>query len=411
MSSECDKKVQYSILLKYFEDKASLDEYNIVQSWFNNQDNNIQIENCLRLLWNEMDPDVRNPDVDLTALLHQIHHTINLTEKKEKIRSLPQRSKSVFPFKDVIKNMARVAAVLLLPLMAYLGWEVYSQKMWIKNQSEIVYNEIICPLGTRSQFELPDGTKGTLNNGSKLKYPVKFYGDTREVKLVGEAFFDVYHHKNKPFVINTDGLDVKVLGTRLNVYSYPEEGFQEFTLESGSIELIKEEDNKKISLGKMKPGQHVVYRYKDSKVDLDLERLSEEYESVNRISSKEELEEFLLNMNPSQYAVYESEEGNLNIKFDEPHYYTSWKDGKLVLRNDPMPSVLKRIERWYNVNFNILDERINEYTYWATFEEENLDQVLKLLSLSGPFEFKKHDIIPHADGTYKAQEIDVMFKN
>ena len=410
MSSKCDKEIQYSILLKYFEDKASVEEINLVKSWLNNQERNIRFESCLGLLWKEMDPDANDPALDLNALLHEVHHTINLAEKKEKIRSISQRSKPLFSFNLVLRNMARIAAVLLLPLIAYLGWEVYSQKMWIRNQSEIVYNEIICPLGTRSQFELPDGTRGSLNNGSSLKYPVKFYGDTRDVKLVGEAFFDVYHDKNKPFVINTDGLDVKVLGTRLNVYSYPEEGYQEFTLVSGSIELIKEEDNQKISLGRLKPGQHVVYRFEESNEDIDLEKLAKEYESVDKIYSKEELEEFLLNMNPGQYAVYESKDGDLNIKFDEPDYYTSWKDGKLVLRNDPMPNVLKRIERWYNVKFNIQDERINEYTYWATFEEENLDRVLKLLSLSGPFKFEKRPIVRIEDGTYKAQEIDVMLK-
>ena len=134
---------------------------------------------------------------------------------------------------------------------------------------------------------MPDGTRGSLNNGSRLKYPVKFYGDTRKVELVGEAFFDVYHDKNRPFIINTDGLDIKVLRTRLNVYSYPEEGYQEFTLESGTIELIKKENNQRISLGKMKPGQHVVYRFEESKVDFDLEKPDKESIPIDKINSKE----------------------------------------------------------------------------------------------------------------------------
>lgn len=410
MDSKCNKEIHYRIIKKYFEGTASDEESKLVQSWFNNPESSIKFESCLRLLWKEMDQDARNPAIELNELLHKIHHTINLAGKKENIRSSLQRSKPVISFNTVLRNIARIAAVFLLPLLGYIGWEIHSQKMWMTNQTEIVYNEIICPLGVRSQFELPDGTRGSLNNGSRLKYPVKFYGDTRNVELVGEAFFDVSHDKNRPFVINTDGLDIKVLGTRLNVYSYPGEGYQEFTLESGTIELIKKENNRRISIGKMKPGQHVVYRFEEGKVNLDSEKPDKESISINKVTRKEELEELLIEMKPGQSAVYNMKEGELDIKLDDADHYSAWKDGKLVLRNDPMPNVLKRIERWYNVQFNIMDESINEYTYWATFEEETLDQVLKLLTLSGPFKFEKRPKKKMADGTYKTQEIDIMIK-
>ena len=72
-----------------------------------------------------------------------------------------------------------------------------------------------------------------------------------------------------------------------------------------------------------------------------------------------------------------------------------------------MPVLLKRMERWYGVKFNILDNRINEYTYHATFQNENLDQVLHLLSLSGPLKFEKRPREEMADGTIKLLEIDV----
>jgi len=411
MNSKYNKEIQYSIIKKYFEDTASGEEKDLVYKWLNNPENIIRFESCLRLLWKEMDPDVNEPSIDLNALLDKVHHTINLTGKKEKIKSLQERTKPVISFNLVFRNLARIAAIMLLPLMAYLGWEVYNQKLWKKNQAEIVFNEIICPLGARSQFELPDGTRGSLNNGSSLKYPVKFFGSAREVELVGEAFLDVYHNKNKPFIIKTTGLDVKVLGTRLNVYSYADENYQEITLESGEIELIKREGDREISITSMKPGQHVIYRYEEDKVNVEMDKLVKESKTIDMVKSKEDLEEYSLKMKPGQNAIYEIQGGNIEIKFDETDHYTSWKDGKLILRNDPMIILLKRIERWYNVKFNILDESINEYTYWATFEEENLDQVLKLLSLTGPIKFEKHPREQLVDGTFSIQEIDVMLKN
>lgn len=270
-----------------------------------------------------------------------------------------------------------------------------------------MYNEIKCPLGAQSEFELPDGTKGNLNNGSTLKYPVKFTGNSREVELYGEAFFDVEQNKRMPFIINTVGLDVKVLGTRLNVYSYPDENYQEVTLESGSVELIQQEKGQETVIAEMEPGQHVVYRFGDGGSDAPAE--IEEGDLII-ISNREQMEDIGARLKPGKEALFRLEKGDLYLKKDETEQYTGWTDGKLILRNDPMPVLLKRMERWYSVKFNILDTRINEYTYWATFQEENLDQVLRLLSLTGPLKFKKQPREKLSDGTFKPLEIDVTIR-
>lgn len=411
MNSTNSKEIQYRILKKYFEDTASTEEKILVQGWLSDPESSMKCESCLRLLWDEMDQHEGKPVIEQKGLLDKIHHTINLGRKKEKIRSSSQKSKSTRSINLVLRNIASVAAILLLPLLGYISWEIFTQKMWLKGQAEITYNEFICPLGVRSEFELPDGTRGSLNNGSRLKYPVKFSGDFREVELVGEAYFDVAHIKNKPFIINTAGLDIKVLGTRLNVYSYPGEGYQEFTLESGSIELIKEENNQRISIGKMKPGQHLVYRYNEKNRDVETKESMQESKPLKKVDSNKGPTTILKEMKSRESAVFSIKEGELDIKLDDAEKYTSWKDGKLVLRNDPMPNQLKRIERWYNVKFNILDESINEETYWATFKEESLDQVLKLLTISGPLKFEKHPKEKSTDGNYKPQEIDIMIKN
>ncbi len=408
MNSNHSEDIQYSVIKKYFEDTASNDEKVLVEKWLNNPEGSFKIENGLRMLWKEINPNAYDPIIDMNALLDRIHHTINLS-RKEKISLLPENTKEVISFNTVLRSLARIAAILLLPLITYLGWEVFNQRMWTKSQTQIVYNEIICPLGARSQFVLPDGTKGSLNNGSRLKYPVTFQGDYRIVELHGEAYFDVQHNQRRPFIIKTKGLDVKVLGTRLNVYSYPEDGYQEFTLESGIIELIKKEKGQEISVLEMKPGQHAIYKF--SKAYPEQEQFSGKPLTTDKVNSREELEEFVTKMKSGQHVVYEIDEGEVSIKYEEIDYFTSWKDGKLILRNDPMPILLKRIERWYNVKFNIMDERIKRYTYWATFEEENLDQVLYLLSLTAPIKFERKPREKLEDGSYKTQEINVKLKN
>jgi len=401
-----EKENQYSDLKKFFENEGSQDEAESVIKWLQDPDSNYRFENCLHNLWKEFEPESVDETPDLDATLDRIHHVINIHSKPE-FKSLVQKASFGKKVNHFIKNLGRVAAILLVPLLIYTGWEYYHQRKWMATQTEVQYNEIICPLGAQSRFELPDGTTGNLNNGSRLRYPVKFSGKTREVELYGEAFFDVKSMKSNPFVINTTGLDIKVLGTRLNVYSYPEEDYQEITLESGSIELFKKEQDGETLIVEMKPGQHLVYKFERSDSSSGFGK-SEGNLIIN--DSKEELDEVVKEMAPGKQTIFNTDNGRVYLKYDDVEQYTGWTNGKLILRNDPMPKLLKRMERWYSVKFKIMDDGITDYTYWATFEEENLDQVLRLLSLTGPIKFTKLPREKKDDGTYKTQEIQVTLK-
>ena len=397
--------IEYRTILKYFENKASGEEIGKVTEWLGDPERAYNCEKKLHVLWDELNNDGKEDEKELEVLLDRIHHQIQLRGKKNtKLKVLVSDGKTKLKLDRVLRNLGRIAAIFLLPVMIYIGWEIFSQKMWIRSQAEVVYNEIKSPLGAQSQFELPDGTKGNLNNGSSLKYPAKFTGQTREVELKGEAYFDVEHNKQRPFIIKTAGLDIKVLGTRLNVYSYPDETYQEITLEEGSVELLERDEKEEITVVKMEPGQHVVYNFGENEPVVSL---PEEDEDLLIIDSKEQMDNLIDDLKPGQQTMLNTEEGALYLQVTDTENYTGWTDGKLILRNDPMPLLLKRMERWYNVKFNIIDERVKEYTYWATFEEEKIDQVLMLLSLTGPVKFKMHPRKKNEDGTFIPQEIDV----
>jgi len=402
------QQIDYSILLKYFEDRASEEETKLINGWLEGNEKSYKCENCMHLLWNELDPEAIEKDVDLEALLDRIHHSIHLKSGKgSNARILRKDRNTGMSLNHILRNLGRIAAIFLLPVMVYIGWEICSQKMWVNNQAEVVFNEINCPLGATSKFELPDGTRGMLNNGSTLSYPVKFSGNTREVMLYGEACFDIQESRSRPFIIKTVGLDVKVLGTKVNVYSYPDENYQEFTLISGSAELIHQDENEVVTITEMKPGHHVLYRYGDGGVET---RTECQEKDLVIIEDKEQFENLASRLEPGKSVLYKSEKGDIYVKKGETDRYTGWTDGKLILRNDPMPVLLKRVERWYSVKFNINDKRINEYTYWATFMDESLDEVLRNLSLTGPIMFNKFPRVKAADGTLKTQEIDITIK-
>ncbi len=123
-------------------------------------------------------------------------------------------------------------------------------------------NEISTRNGSKSHLVLPDGTLVWLNAGSRIVYDKNFGAALREVSLTGEAFFDVARNAEKPFLIHTARIDIKVLGTRFNVRSYPTDQTTEATLIRGSIEVsIKDRPSEKIIL---KPNEKLVVANDDS---------------------------------------------------------------------------------------------------------------------------------------------------
>lgn len=410
MNPEFDKDtIKYSFLKEYFEGEPSEEKKQKIISWFDHPELRFKLESCLKELWKETDPEKHAAPGGMDPILDRIHHRINLLNPPAGSRKKILQKDAGITFNIAIKYISRVAAILLLPIMIYAGWKVLRQDIFLRNQAEIVYNEIICPLGARSRFELPDGTTGWLNNGSSLKFPVKFTEEEyRKVELSGEAYFDVVHQRMRPFLILTGGLDVKVMGTKLNVHAYPDEDYQTFTLEKGSIELIQMLAGTEKSIYKLEPGQHVVYvKNADDKSIHE----SEDSQDKTIIIGEQTGHDFLQDQGTDTPGSIETRAGRINVQYRETSRYTGWKDGKLILRNDPMQIMLKRIERWYNVRFNVTDERINQFRYRATFEEENLDFVLKALSLTGPITFEKRAREQEEDGSFKAQVIDVKMKD
>ena len=105
---------------------------------------------------------------------------------------------------------------------------------------ELVYNTLKVPFGKRFELSLSDGTKAYLNAGSSLKYPVKFLRDRdRNVYITGEAFLEVAKDSLRPFIVNTEKMNVRVLGTKFNVSSYPEDDNSEVVLVEGAVSLYK----------------------------------------------------------------------------------------------------------------------------------------------------------------------------
>ncbi len=281
-------------------------------------------------------------DLNLAPILNRIHHQIRINENEK-----------IIPF-SWLQTFQRIAAILILPLiisfLAYFYFQGNSPAV------PVSYAEIQCPLGVRTKFQLPDGSTGFLNSGSRLKYPVQFTGE-RKVELVGEAFFDVVHNAEIPFHVNTRNLNIKVLGTTFNVIANEDETTEEVVLQTGSVN-VSSKDGKQLEV-----------------------------------------------LVPNEKLTMDTENGTVTKKDVEAMQYTTWKDGKLVFRNENMQQVARRLSRWYNAEVIINDRQLEDYTFHATFIDEPLDEVLKLLSLTTPISFKEEKRTSDQEGTFQKRKI------
>ncbi|WP_439185545.1 FecR family protein [Carboxylicivirga taeanensis] len=183
---------------------------------------------------------------------------------------------------------------------------------------ERVINTVRVPRGGEYKLVLADGTQVWINSDTELSFTVPFTGKERRVKLKGEAYFDVAHNANQPFIVESGSQVVEVLGTEFNVSAYPEDVNVVTTLVEGQV-----------------------------KVD---------YPSILGDNAVEYLK-------PNEQSVINKETENLIKQEVDPYLYTSWKDGRFKFRNEPLESFLAKVARWYDVDVFITDESIKDIRF------------------------------------------------
>ena len=209
--------------------------------------------------------------------------------------------------------------------------------------NELVYHTLKVPYGKRFNILFSDGSKVSLNSGSILKYPVKFLSNQkREVFLQGEAYFDVAEDKSNLFVVNSEGINVEVYGTKFMVKNYSEDFTSDIILVSGSVK-IQNSLNKTSLL--LKPGHKG---------------------SVNKVDFK-------------------ITETKVNTKI-----YTSWINGEVIFRMETFDQILKKLERLYNVTIiNNREESLNElFNAAIDVNNEDIEMVLEYFNKIYNIEYK-----------------------
>lgn len=290
-------------------------------------------------------------------------------EKPGKVCSLHSRRKKIYHW------MQAASVLLILGIGIAIGATVFSRLR--PAQEQIASAALTLPdtviiqshASSKSEVILPDGSKVWLNSNSEIRFLPGFM-DKREVYLTGEAYFDVRKtNDQRHFYVHTSDIKVQVLGTEFNVKSYPEEGLIETTLEEGEIVLFRKGKEKDIQLTSMKPSQHATFIRKEGKVHLEHINKKFEQESLQPANRKEEL------------ILTE------NVKTKK---YTGWKEGNLIIDGESFESFVKKLERWYDVEIVIRNQKVKKLHFTANFKNETIEQALQALKMAHPFEYTFH---------------------
>ncbi|WP_073059107.1 FecR family protein [Fodinibius roseus] len=335
--------MNWKILKKYIQGRCSEQELRQLGAWLQEDPAN---EDFFKSFIEDWDPEEHAEfEADAQAAWQQFKKRNKLSSSSQPIGSASTKKKSSASanhFKEVGSRgypywfSIAAAAVILITTLYFISQDWLQANEQTK-PTEIAAQKITTDRGQRTNLRLSDGSLVTLNAESSLEIPENYGDPTRTIYLEGEAFFEVEHDEQHPFIVITPRGYVKDLGTQFNITAY----------DSSRIEVAVKEGL--ASLGTVKKG----------------------------IIQKE-----LVELTPNKLGILKRVGGLTVSDITDMEEFTGWAEGKLVFRETPFPEVVQRLERWFNIECITEDPQLKERTLTATYSNMPLDEVLEVLSVS-----------------------------
>lgn len=275
---------------------------------------------------------------NIYALSHLSDLSKNEAEAKQsflkfahKLRAKKQRK--------ILNRVFQYAAVALIFIVSTF---FLTQYLYLNASGNNQMNTLYVPAGQRAQLTLQDGTSVWLNAQSTLTYPARFSGKNRRVTVLGEAYFDVAKNPKKPFIVSTQNIEMKVLGTQFNVYSYPEAGYIKTDLVEGSLKVYEKQ-----------------------------------------------LEENAITLKPDEQIIIER--GEMAVSHIPNADYFLWKNGIYTFDNERLLDIIKKLQLYYDVKIIIEDPEIFNVPYTGKFRQrDGIDEILRIIQKIRKFSIDKN---------------------
>ncbi|MEQ9289438.1 MAG: FecR domain-containing protein [Cyclobacteriaceae bacterium] len=261
---------------------------------------------------------------------------INSGERAENIWQQAKHDKTPagggnYQSRPYLRIAAMITVVLGVSFMIYRLWESGQDQKVIRTANEIVRST--SPLGSKTRVALPDGSIAWLNSDSYIEFPEIFPDGSRQVDLVGEAYFEVRKDSLRPFTVRSLGANTTALGTSFNISAFPENETVEVHLITGRV-------------------------------------------LVNNVE-----------LTPGEGAIYNRTNEYIKVSQIEPDNVLGWKDGVLLFDGDNFSTFLKKIERWYGLEVTVTGKPETKWTVKGRFEKEYLTNVLNAVRFNKSFTY------------------------
>lgn len=288
-------------------------------------------------------------DVELKHLLEteweefEAHSPLSEEKMKTLYEGLHIRSEEVKPRFTLKRYWMQIAASLLLLIAGSLTVLTFMQQNEINALAE---QNVVIRSGDygKSLVTLPDGTIVHLNAKSSLTYSQDFGRNDRKVALSGEGFFEVKKDTEKKFTVGTGYMDIAVLGTKFNVYAYETKDIVEMSLVEGSVDVTTSRPP---------------------------------YQSIR--------------VKPNEKVVYNKHTGNLLHERTSNKLETAWINKELVFRSERLEDVFRCLSRKFAITFSVDDETLLNDVYTGTFDDENVESIMRVLKFHYNFKYTNED--------------------
>ncbi|MCG8307203.1 MAG: FecR domain-containing protein [Cytophagales bacterium] len=331
------------IIFSYLAGKSDIEEVQALRKWLHASPHHKKQFDIVKSYWesNRWEIEVDGKDMLFDRLKQKIR------SEDTPVRPIKYRSE-MSGAKSYRYRMIGIAAslILLISIGMFLFETEPLQSDAVEEVATIAKQN---PAGQKSRITLPDGTLVWLNSESEISYPERFDAGQRNVVMRGEAYFEVAKDPRKPFIVHTNKMNVRVLGTCFNVKSYAGDPTASVSLVEGKVRVDFTDRHKlKREAMLLEPGDELIYSLKGSK---------------------------------------------LNKQNFDREYVTSWKDGVLILKNDSFAALKEKLERWYGIRIHVEGVPPADFIVKGRFDNEYLDNVLRTLQFGRDFGYAIHDNI------------------
>jgi transmembrane sensor len=237
------------------------------------------------------------------------------------------------------------AVFLLVSLASLLAWKYFDDKGTMQGVSDTAISGPVtkkAETGEKIKVELPDGSKVILNSESQISYGGDFGKNTRKLELDGEAFFDVAHDSDRPFIIQTGAIETMVVGTSFNIKAYREAEEIKIAVQTGRVEV------------------------KTNAADHQSEKIV---------------------LVPAEMLTYQKDNGQLNKEKVNIGTIAAWQNNVLILKNADFKEIKETLERWYSVTFVVEEGLKVKEEFSARFNNVPLQRVLDALNYTSRFQY------------------------